>query len=126
MFVYHRGQVCLFPGTDPGGTPQELRRDIHSVIRFVFPSVLRIAQWLTSPSLLFSYALPIVVAETKVACVYCQNSPEGEKLWSFEVILSGCLSFSEWETEPHKAEHLEQVHMDSRWTCDFKSQCIFL
>lgn len=47
------------------------------------------------------------------------------ELWSFEVILSSCLYFSEWETEHHKAEHLAQAHTDSRWACDFKSQCIF-
>lgn len=47
------------------------------------------------------------------------------ELWSFEVILSSCLYFSEWETEPRKAEHLAQAHTDGRWACDFKSQCIF-
>lgn len=39
MLMYHKGQVCLFPVTDPGGTPQESRTDVHSVIRFVFPSL---------------------------------------------------------------------------------------
>lgn len=37
MLMYHRGQVCLFPVTDPGGTPQESRTDVHSVLKICFP-----------------------------------------------------------------------------------------
>lgn len=55
------------------------RTDVHSVLRFVFPSLRRIPPWLTSPSLPFSCALLLVVAETKVACVRCQNWLEGER-----------------------------------------------